>query len=288
MEVLINELSLHKQFVSINEFIETSLPEFVKMFSFLYEIQNFPLKNYNFYNTYITQQDTFRSLITNKSIFRISDYVRKFKTTLDKIQTEPFWEADKRHDPQAFYYWNEELVTDSSIAESFEREASLLSFAPSNYEIDSLEIIKEETLKRQVSNFFKFKTILNYLYEAQDVSFNLFCKNYYKNSKLSFEFVNKAKSFDLIGDKNDEIQFFNSFNLFCEMSWNDIIAQGGKGQKKVGLAYSTYHDQEAFNGYNLSCKIDKFRCTQKYRVFGYRKADIFYVLEFDLTHRLSD
>ena len=288
MDVLINELSLHKQFVSINDFIEKSLPEFVKIFSFLYGIENYPLKKYNFYDCFITQQDTFHSLITNKSIFRISDYIRKYKTTLDKIQNEPFWEDDRKHDSQTFYLWNGEIVTDSSIAESFEREASLLSFSPSIFEINSLEISKEETLKRQIPNFFHLKSILNYFYESQNLSFYQFCKSYYKNSKLSFEFVNKTESFELISDENDEKQFLHSFNLFCEMSWHDIISQGGKGPNKVGLAYSTYHNQAAFKKYNLNCNIDKFRCTQKYRVFGFRKGDTFYVLEFDLTHRLSD
>jgi len=210
------------------------------------------------------------------------------KPTLDKIQTEPYWEVNRKHDAQTFYFWNGEVVTDSSIAESFEREASLLSFIPSIYEINSLEIIREETANRQIPNFFHLKSLLNYFYESQDLSFYQFCKSFYRNTKLSFEYVNETKSFDLISDKNDEIQFLNSFNLFCEMSWQDIISQGGKGQNKVGLAYATYHNQAAFKGYKLDCNVDKYRTTQKYRVFGFRKENKFHVLEFDLSHRLSD
>jgi hypothetical protein len=288
MEVLVNELSLHKQFNSLNEFIETSLPEFIKIFSFLHEIGNYPLKNYEFYNCSVTQQDTFRSLITNKGIFRISDYVRKYKSILDKIQNEPFWEEHRRHDSQTFYFWNGEIVTDSSIAESFEREASLLSFVPSKYEIERLEIDKEEIANRQIPNFFQFNTILKYFYESREISFCYFCKRFYRNTKISFEYVNEQKSFDLIGDKSDEIQFLNSFNMFCGLSWQDIVSQGGKGENKVGLAYETYHDQQAFKSYKVDYNVDKFRTSGKFRVFGFRKDEKFYVLEFDLSHRLSD
>lgn len=288
MEVLINELSLHKQFSSIEDFITTSLPEFVRTFTFLYDIENYPLKNYSFYSSYITQVDTFRSLITMRSAVGISDYVRKVKTTLDKIQTNPFWEENQVHDSDKFYFWEKEVVTDSSIAESFERGACLLSFVPSIYDLTSLVVEREDEQKRQITNFIQLKSIVKHFYESRFICFQQFCRYYYKDSKLSFQYTNVAKSFDLISDRNDETQFLKSFDLFCEMSWPEINSQGGRGPQKVGLAYSIHHDQSQFSEYDLDCNVDKFRCSSKFRVFGYRKADKFYVLEFDLTHKLSE
>lgn len=288
MEILLNELSLDKQFSTLEDFIENSLLGFVKIFTFFVEVGNYPMKNYGFYNCKITQSDTFYSLITNKSIYRISDVVRKYKTTIDKISTEPYWETNKLHNSQLVYSWNDNLVTDTSIAESFERNSFLLSFKPSKFEIDKLFVQKEYTEIREILNVYEFKSALKYLYDYNHITFYDFCKNFYKNTKLSFEHINKAKSFDLISDKNDENEFLNSFNMFSGLPWSDIIAQGGKGENKVGLAYSKYHKPQTFSSYNLSSIIDKFRCSQKFRAFGYRKDDNFYVLEFDLTHHLSD
>jgi hypothetical protein len=288
MEILLNELSLDKQFSTLDDFIENSLFGFVEIVTFFIESGNCPMKNYDFYNCKITQIDTFYSLITNKSIYRISDIVRKYKTTLDRINREPFWESNKLHNTELIYSWNDKIVTGTSVAESFERNSFLISFKPSKFELDKLIVQKEYKETKEIHNITELNSALKYLYDNNCLRFYDFCKYYYKETKLSFEHINKEKSFDLISDKKDENEFLNSFNMFSEMTWFDIIAQGGKGENKVGLAYSKYHKQEAFSSYNLSNIIDKFRCSQKIRVFGYRNKDKFYVLEFDMNHRLSD
>lgn len=287
MEILINELSLHKQFDSNNDFIDNSFTNFIIIYSFLDGIGNHPLKNYNFYNSQISDKDSIYSFLKNPSTYRVYDIVRKYKLILDKITTEPFWESDIKHDLQADYKCKGEKVTKTSIAEAFDRDSVLLSFSPSRFSEEKLSVTKDEQGKG-IHNFYHIKKLLPYLYENKLIDFYCFCKFYYKNSKLRFDYVNKEKSFDLITNKHDEKEFQNSFDVFCEMSWQNIISQGGKGDKKVGLAYERYHDQTVFKNYNTNFEIYKFRSTQRYRVFGYREKENFFVLEFDLSHRLSD
>jgi len=288
MEILINELSLHAQFGTLDDFAETSLPEFIKMFSLLTQIGIIPLKNYNFYDCSITAGESFFTLLTNKNKNRINDNIRKYKSLIDKILNEPFWETDKKHDSSTNYSWNAHNVNGTSLAEAFEREACLISFVPSAFCDEIFKVAKENYATKEIQNFYLKEKLLMHLYQRKSIDLYQFCINYYKNKKLNFEKVNREKSFDRISDVNDEIEFLNSFNLFCEMDWQSIISQGGKGENKVGLAYSKHHNQDDFKAYKLDFSIDKIRCSQKYRAFGYRSGEIFYLLEFDLSHELSD
>jgi hypothetical protein len=287
MEILINELSLSGQFISVEEFINISLNKFVKIYSLLEKRNINPLKNYNFYNLYITQNETFTFLLTIKDKNGISDEVRKFKIIADKCIAEPYWENDLKHDPNEVFKWKNENVSNTSLAEAYVRDASLISFIPSPFQTNSIEIIKNDFTKNLL-NFYNDLELAEHLYRNKKINFHQFCVVKFKDSKLSFDKVNQKESFDLILDENDENEFLNSFNLFEEMNWNDILGQGGKGKNKTGLAFEKYHDQNYFKNYTSQNEICKFRCSQKFRTYGYRIGDVFYVLEFDLTHKLSD
>ncbi len=69
------------------------------------------------------------------------------------------------------------------------------------------------------------------------------------------------------------------------MSWNDISISDGLDYKE----YSPNKENNWFKNTKFSDKkIYKFRVTQKYRCFGYRELDTFYVLMFDIEHKISD
>ncbi len=287
MEVLVNELSLNGQYQSIQDFINTSFAKFVEIFQILDKQKIYPYKKYDFYNSKITQTESFQAIFYLKNVAGISDEIRKYRTIADKCLSEPFWEENQQHDSNIVYLHKNRSVTNTSLAEAFERNATLLSFVPSDFEEEQLEILKENQLKNQI-NFSDKKHLLQTLYENKLLNFHLFCLHYFKGTKLSFEKINLNKSFELIDNQNIENDFYNSFQSFEDKKWQDILEQGGKGKNKVGLAYRKFHNQNHFNDYNPSSDICKFDATEKARVFGYRENNIFYVLEFDLTHRLSD
>ena len=287
MEILINELSLSGQFISVEDFINKSLTKFVKIYILLDRQNIYPLKNYNFYNSNITQNLTFSFLLKLKDVNSFSSEIRKFKIIADKCIAEPYWENDLKQDPNEVFKWKDEVVSNTSLAEAYVRDASLISFIPSPFDSNSIEILKNDVSKK-LFNFYDDFELAERLYRNKKINFHQFCVIKFKDSKLCFDKVNQKESFDLILDENDENEFLNSFNLFELMNWNDILGQGGKGKNKTGLAFEKYHDQNYFKHYTLQNEIFKFRCSQKFRAFGYRISEVFYVLEFDLTHKLSE
>ena len=72
---------------------------------------------------------------------------------------------------------------------------------------------------------------------------------------------------------------FDAFRKFSELSWQQIFMDDA-------LDYKEYHNKKHFK--NIGEKIFKFRISQKYRCFGYVSDSVFFVLKFDLEHKLSD
>ncbi|MEO2126845.1 MAG: hypothetical protein ABGW91_01680 [Christiangramia sp.] len=288
MDILINELSLQRQFESVEIFLNTSFSNFVKIFNFLYQVEKPILKNFQFYNCDITQENNLHSIISNRELSRTSDSIRKFKIILDKLISDPYWENDSQQDSEAGYTCNGNNVSGTSLAESYERESVLISFVPSDYDTDILPVLKNNEDEKILDNFTDNLSVADFLFKNNIINFHQYCREAFKNTKLSFEHINKEKSFDYLRTAEEESEYLKSFNLFCEMDWQSIIEQGGKGENKVGLAYEKYHNQKYFKNYNIPYSIDKFRCSKKFRAFGFRKGDTFYLLEFDLKHKLSD
>lgn len=286
MEVLINELSLNGQNQSIQDFINTSFVRFIEIFQILEKQKIYPYKKYDFYNSKITETENFQSLFYLKNVAGISDEIKKYRTIADKCLSEPFWEENQQHDSNKVYLYKNQNVSNTSIAEAFERNATLLSFVPSDFNEKQIEVSKENQSKNLI-NFSDKKHLLETLYENKLLNFHQFCLNYFKGTKLSFENINVKESFELIANETIENDFYNSFIAFDKMDWSDIVSQ----PKKKGFDYKRYetaNKQNKIQFSKYSFDIYKFRVSQKFRIFGYRDKDTFYVLEFDLTHRLSD
>lgn len=287
MEILINEMSLNGQFNNMEEFVDVSLNKFVKIYTLLDKHNIQPLKNYNFYDANITPNETFNFLLTLKDKNGVSDEVRKFKRIADKCINEPYWEIDLQHNPEDEFKWCNKIISNTSLAEAYARDSPLISFIPSLFNSNFIEITNND-ISKKIVNFCDHLELAKHLYSKNKIAFHQLCNVIFKDSKLCFDKINIKQSFDLILDKNDENEFLNSFNFFNELNWNDILAQGGKGKNKTGLAYEKYHNQDYFKNYSAPTDVYKFRCSQKFRTFGYREGEVFYVLEFDLTHELSD
>lgn len=281
MEILINELSLKGQFNSIPEFLETSFRSFYEMFAILDQQNISPSKKYEFYEAKITANETFNDLF--KKNYGVFTEFTLYKRTIDKCLKEPFWQDNQQHDSNGIYLHKNQNVTNTSLAEAFERNATLLSFVPSDFEEKQVEVSKENQYKN-ILNFTKKHHLLESLYENKLINFHQFCLHYFKGTKLSFQKVNLKESFDLLNNDTIENDFYNSFNVFVAMNWTDIANQSND----TGIAYKKHHKQNEFHSYQLSFEIYKFRASQKFRVFGYRKEDVFFVLEFDTTHKRSD
>ncbi|MYL54191.1 hypothetical protein GLW08_12670 [Pontibacillus yanchengensis] len=77
----------------------------------------------------------------------------------------------------------------------------------------------------------------------------------------------------------------STFEYFNDSTWSDIFQNNSLDYK----LYQPSKENDWFKESKFSNKkIYKFRTSQKYRCFGFRENDTFYVLRFDTTHEISD
>ena len=287
MEILLNELSIHNQFESFHHFQNTALPEILNFFNLQKTGSTTVLKKSDIYSREVYNNVTLHEILISKNIEGKSDEIKKLKSQLLKIIDDPYWDNQKLCVQTSNYTYCNGSVNDTSLAEGYERNSKIISLTPSSFMLANLIIFKDKVDKTLI-NYFSFKSLIERQYNEGSISFQDFCRYFFNNSKIDFSKINLNESFNYITRKIDEELFLSSFKMFNEMNWDNILKQGGKGKNKVGLAYSKYHNQAHFASYNTKNNIYKFRVTQRYRVFGFRECDTFYILEFDLTHRLSD
>ena len=149
--------------------------------------------------------------------------------------------------------------------------------------------IKCDNKSKELKNYFleNSEDILNdtkeiYLDEIEPLKY---CLIKFKNSNLNFSNLDNRYGFNLLETSQQKEAFLSAFNGFSKMSWNDIIKSSAN---KKGLNYKAY-DGSCFKNTQYShLNIFKFRVTQKYRCFGYREKDEFFVLRFEIDHKISD
>jgi len=111
-----------------------------------------------------------------------------------------------------------------------------------------------------------------------------YCHLQFKNTNLNFTKLDDEFGFEILNSLQEK-EFLNTFNKFSQMSWNDILKSSAYTK---GLNYKSY-DGDWFKNTEYSQKnIFKFRTSQKYRCFGYREGNVFFVLRFEIDHEISN
>jgi len=184
------------------------------------------------------------------------------------------------------YFYNVENICNSSLAESSQRDKIILSFNHNNFLNEKIGIKKDEDII-ELFNLINCNDFLDYLYLIDKIRPLDFCLNRYKKTNLDFTQLEEDYGFDIL-NKNQTKEYLNSFFEFSKMSWEDI-------KKSDGLEYKQYNKPKKLKtngwfrtGLYSNTDIFKFRITQEYRCFGYRKENKFYVLRFELNHEISD
>lgn len=97
---------------------------------------------------------------------------------------------------------------------------------------------------------------------------------------MDFSKINIKKGFDLLTNDSDKNLFLDAFRKFNELDWTQIHVDDA-------LDYKKYNNSKQYFS-RIPNTIYKFRASEKYRCFGYVEERVFYVLRFDLSHKLSD
>lgn len=289
MNCILNELSLHGQYKDINDFEKLGVKP---LSAVLHDISMLGIellyKKSDFYNSSVTAHETFNEIIFSQAA-KVNDSMRRMKSQLAKLQNEPFWDEDVQHDVNKVYLlirqgFDDTDVTYTSVAEARARRACLISFAKSEYLSDEFDVrIKEDNTIDSVPNVWKENQLGEVLLRSGNISFECYC-NGNRFRKLNFDRLDAKNGFNLISSKNISL-FKSTFGKFESLSWQQIATDDGLDYKEFSKNKKTsayFSDDEWCYG------IHKFRIDQKIRCFGNTINGIFYVLRFDLDHKLSD
>jgi hypothetical protein len=153
MEILLNELSLSGQFGSIGDFIGRGLDPFLAVISEVNSSANTILKKQDFWQLQVTRSDTIHDIFIGK-ISRTNDSIRKSKSLLASLISEPFWEDSQKHIVSDSYDYNGKNIVGSSIAESCKRDKIVISFIHADFSTTKLKITKNSTQIIDIDNIF--------------------------------------------------------------------------------------------------------------------------------------
>lgn len=271
MEVLLNERSLTGQFKDEDEFFD-SFDTVLKNIKLL-DILNFSLaKDYMFFDVAITPKYKLGDFLKLRT-----DKAKKMKRFLVKLANNPpFWNEIQKHDcANDSYTYNGIDIGNSSLAESCERDKIILSFLHNDFLNHNISIQKN-MINTPIYNLIDKDSFLDYLLLISEIEALSYCNLKFKNSNLNFSKLENEYSFDILSTQQQIDEFIDSFKQFSTMSWHNIM-------NSDGLQYKRYNGTE----FNID-NIYKFRVTQKYRCFGYREQDEFFVLRFEIDHKISD
>ena len=278
MEILINELSLCGQYSTVDEFAEQALPELISTLKSFKQDKDLLFKKDDFYSSKITKEITIYEIMVG-AISRKYDEIKKFKSLLTTLFEEPYWERDIRQSVDSEYIFENREIRGSSLAESYERDKIVLSFKHDDFRSRILPVYKDTVIK-DIDNLYDKNHYLEVCWDRRVISFEDYCFKKFNGNKLDFSQISSRDGFNLISSVANEQIFLDGFRKFSELTWQQINVDDS-------LDYKPYPDNgEVFKAFPH--KIHKFRISQKYRCFGYVAKGVFYVLRFDLEHKLSD
>ncbi|RLA75339.1 MAG: hypothetical protein DRG78_20660 [Epsilonproteobacteria bacterium] len=275
MDVILNELSLTGQFDNENLFLN-NLNEIIMMTHLINQLDNLNLlKSNKIWNSKITDSLTLIMLLQKKG----SDILNKIRLDLSKVSSSPpYWEDTQIHSCiKNSYNYNNENICNTGLAESSERNQVIISFQHNLFKNSNINIIKNLT-DININNINNLKELSQYLYTKKVLNEYKFCKYFFNTSKLNFSKLDDAKrGFNTLNKKQKKL-FINQLKIFAETSWSNIISSDG-------IEYKKYNN--TLKGFT-NIDIYKFRINKKYRCFGYRSNDTFYIVHFEINHKLSD
>ncbi len=279
MEILLNELSLDGTLNDVDEFFPL-LARMIEIQDLVFKLSIPVLIHNELYDTRVTKEFNLHDILLQKE-YRIRADIQRYKPLLSQ---GPFWNDDQRHmDSDVYLCQHTDKKHGYSLAEACERDKLVISFKNQNFTDATIEVYKNGELIEIVSIDNKID-LLKLLYENGQIDDTNYCNYFFKGTKLSFEYFEEKYGFK--NKETTEIKsFISTFERFIEMEWGQIL-------QDTGLNYKKYTPSSANNWFRDSQygnhDIYKFRASQKYRCFGYRRGDIFYVLRLETDHKQSD
>lgn len=280
--IYLNELSLEGQFENLNKFF-CEIKSMIKCLKYMNEQGGKIYKSSDFYERKITPDKTWNDLRGEKS-----DIAKRLKSLLlSTTDSPPFWDLEEiSQELSAMYKWNDSDVSGTSIAEAAEVRGALFSFPLEKFNDKVLNVIKNEKDTLDVFSISSMKSFNEWLWGNGNIDIYNYLNYRYDGTRLNFSRLEREYGFDDF-EKDEICDCLRTFDRFAQLEdWNAVF------QDKA-LVYKQYSPSSKGKNWFLTSKysdkqIDKFRCVNPKRCFGYRDNEIFYVLRMERDHSISD
>ncbi len=217
------------------------------------------------------------------------DHVTRLKSLLLSVtDAPPFWDWKEEfaQDLTAEYICDNEEVSATSLPEAAEDNGVLLSFSHKRYQDRVLRIVKNGqdifSLPAAATVSFMAKCLL----DRNVLEFNEYLLARYADTRLNFSMLEPEYGFDNF-EKEEVDDCLRTFDKFVSIhTWDEIYQDPGLKYKKYSPSSDAYDWFHRTKYCGLS--IDKFRCGNPKRCFGFREGDVFYVLRMERDHKISD
>lgn len=287
-EVFINESSLEGQYEDVEEFLEKNT-EFLKCANWFRKHSEVwkIWKKSTLYDADITKDKKFYQLRgykvnTDKST---NDLMRKMKITLSQIEEEPpFWDLEQIKQVGIYKVDNRD-ITGTSLAEAAARESFVVSFYNIFY-LDCVLKIMNNDIEKNIYSIHTKKGLSQYLFERKLIDADSFVKMYFAGTRINFTKLDPEYGLNQL-QKAEVKECINNFQRFAQAeNWDKIYTD-------PTLVYKEYQPASDKNNWFRNTEynekhIDKFRCINPKRCFGYREGEIFYALRIERDHKISD
>lgn len=284
--IYVNELSLHGQYNSWEQFLMQN-DKFIRTLRWIknnkehYELY----KKTELYCSFVTKDEKLYEIRGKKFQLENNDKARLLKSLLLSLQNDPpYWDSGEIAQ-NGIYHVNGRDISGSSIAEAAQAGQYLLSFADQEY-IDKVLVVLHELEKLRVPSIFSFAYLSKMLYESGSIDINEYVKRFYAGTRLEFGKIEQEYGLQYL-EKEEVDDCLRNFDRFVSHeNWDNIL----KDNSLVYKAYTPSQKEKAWfrNSKYKDMKIDKFRCVNPKRCFGYREGDKFIVLRIERDHKISD
>lgn len=288
MELILNELSLNGQYKDLTDFTIRGLTPLTEIFRNIITDNGIAfLKNHDFYNAKIYADIHLNQLLFNPELYR-NERLRQFKSYIARFQNKPFWNENQRHNPKYDYLvindGQQIKVTGHGIAEAYARDASVISFSPSHFDSECINVhCTELDETKNIDNIRNYRHLLDVRYKKGEINHTDYIKKSFA-VHFNFDEISANNGLNLINDENMNI-FLSSFKNFERKDMQSIITDKGLDYKQFNKNRKTLR---FFNSTQWDEGVWKFRIDQEKRCFGNFRNGVFYVWRIDLDHKLSD
>lgn len=289
MEFILNEYSLNGQYPSVEEFIK-ELRNFVGCIRLIKKNPDIAIsKISNFYDAKITQTERVCDL---GKVISGDDELKSFQISLDSeiYDHPPYWDNDIRQNMDNMYWWNDQDVSLTSMAEAAVSESQLLSFRRDKLidcEIQILETDDKNVHKvYDIDSVFSVRYLVNRYGSFIGLTKDEILKVRYQGTRVDYSSIESEYGADTL-QTNEYRLLVGTLDKFVEHESFETIATDD------GLEYKKYSPSQKKKDWFSSAKyrrvqIMKIRCSDVMRVFGYRKGDRFRVLRIERDHKISN